>query len=50
MWNQVAQNISLAHRASLEKSALLFAKLDLAMADTAINLYDAKCHYTCGGR
>jgi hypothetical protein len=45
VWNQIAQNISLAHRASLEKSALLFGKLDLAMADTAISLYDAKYHY-----
>ena len=45
VWNQIAQNTSLAHQDSLEKSANVFAKLDLALADSTIALYDAKYHY-----
>ncbi len=44
VWNQIAQNSSLAHRDSLEKSAKVFAELDLALADGTIALYDAKYH------
>jgi membrane-associated phospholipid phosphatase len=45
VWNQITQNISLAHHDSLEKTAKVFAKLDLALADGTVALYDAKYHY-----
>jgi membrane-associated phospholipid phosphatase len=45
VWNQIAQNTTLAHQASLEKTAKVFAKLDLALADSTVALYDAKYHY-----
>jgi membrane-associated phospholipid phosphatase len=45
VWNQIAQNTALAHQASLEKTAKMFAKLDLALADSTIALYNAKYHY-----
>jgi membrane-associated phospholipid phosphatase len=45
VWNQIAQSTTLAHQANLEKTTLLFSKLDLAIADTTIGLYEAKYHY-----
>lgn len=44
VWNQIAQNTALARQANLEQTATVFAKLDLALADTTIALYDAKYH------
>ena len=44
-WNQVAQNLAVTRRASLEQTATVFANLDLALADATIGLYDAKYHY-----
>jgi hypothetical protein len=40
--DQVAQNTALAHRDNLEKTAKVFAELDLAIADSTISLYNAK--------
>jgi len=44
-WNQVAQNLAVTRHASLERTATVFANLDLALADATIGLYDAKYHY-----
>jgi len=44
-WNQVAQNLAVTRHASLERTAAVFANLDLALADATIALYDAKYHY-----
>jgi membrane-associated phospholipid phosphatase len=44
-WNQVAQNLAVTRHANLEKTATVFANLDLALADATIGLYDAKYHY-----
>jgi membrane-associated phospholipid phosphatase len=44
-WNEVAQNLAVSRHASLERTATVFANLDLALADAAIGLYDAKYHY-----
>jgi membrane-associated phospholipid phosphatase len=44
-WNQVAQNLAVTRRASLERTATVFANLDLALADATIGLYDAKYHF-----
>jgi membrane-associated phospholipid phosphatase len=44
-WNQVAQNLAVRRHASLERTATVFASLDLALADATIGLYDAKYHY-----
>lgn len=45
VWNEVAQAQVTARDASLEGASAMFATLDLALADTAIGLYDAKYHY-----
>jgi membrane-associated phospholipid phosphatase len=45
IWNEVAQNLAVRRHASLERTATVFANLDLALADAAISLYDAKYHY-----
>ncbi|MFF3907196.1 vanadium-dependent haloperoxidase [Streptomyces sp. NPDC001848] len=45
VWNQIAQNLVTAQNASLEKAVKVFARLDLALADTAIAMYDAKYAY-----
>jgi hypothetical protein len=45
VWNQIAQNVAVAHQGSLEKTTRLFSNLDIALADAAIGLYDAKYHY-----
>ena len=44
-WNQIAQNLAVSQHASLELATTLFANLNLALADAAIGLYDAKYHY-----
>ena len=44
-WNEVAQNLAVERHASLERTATVFANLDLALADATIGLYDAKYHY-----
>ena len=44
-WNQVAQNLAVSRRASLDQAVTVFATLDLALADATIALYDAKYHY-----
>ena len=45
VWNKVAQNLAVTQHASLERTATLFANLNLALADATIGLYDAKYHY-----
>jgi membrane-associated phospholipid phosphatase len=45
VWNEVAQDQVAAHHSSLVKASSVFATLDLALADTAIGLYDAKYHF-----
>lgn len=42
VWNEVAQDQVVTHRASLQGAATVFAALDLTLADSAIGLYDAK--------
>jgi membrane-associated phospholipid phosphatase len=44
-WNAIAEDAALAHRASLERTAALFAALDVTFADSTIALYDAKYAY-----
>jgi membrane-associated phospholipid phosphatase len=44
-WNEVAQMLAVRRHASLERTATVFASLDLALADATIGLYDAKYHY-----
>jgi membrane-associated phospholipid phosphatase len=44
-WNEVAQNLAVTRHASLARAAAVFARLDLALADATIGLYDAKYHY-----
>jgi len=44
-WNAIAEDAALAHHANLERSAAMFAALDLSFADSTIALYDAKYHY-----
>jgi hypothetical protein len=45
LWNQIAQEISIAQGNSLVQNARLFALLDLTLADTAIACWDAKYTY-----
>jgi membrane-associated phospholipid phosphatase len=45
VWNEVAQDQVMGHDSSLVSAATMFATLDLALADTAIGLYDGKYHY-----
>jgi hypothetical protein len=44
-WNAIAENAAVAHHANLERTAALFATLDVTFADSAIAFYDAKYEY-----
>src|ERR1700737_4926657 len=44
-WNIIAENAAVAHHTNLERTARLFAVLNLSFADSAIAMYDAKSHY-----
>jgi membrane-associated phospholipid phosphatase len=44
-WNAIAEDAALAHHTNLERTAAMFAALDLSFADSAIAMYDAKYHY-----
>jgi PAP2 superfamily len=41
-WNQIAQQVVADRRASLAQATAAFSAMDLALADTAIAMYDAK--------
>jgi len=41
-WNEIAQQVAMAHHTDLATTARLFAALDLSLADSAIAFYDAK--------
>jgi len=45
VWNQIARKLAVTRHASLEQTVTVFANLDLALADAAIGMYDAKYHY-----
>jgi membrane-associated phospholipid phosphatase len=45
VWNEIAQKLAVTRPTSLEQAVTVFANLDLALADAAIGLYDAKYHY-----
>ena len=44
-WNVIAENAALAHHTNLERTARLFAILNLSFADSTIAMYDGKYHY-----
>ena len=44
-WNVIAENAAVAHHANLERTARMFALLNLSFADSAIAMYDGKYHY-----
>jgi len=44
-WNAIAEDAAVSHHANLERTAALFAALNLTFADSAIAMYDAKYHY-----
>ncbi|HEV3460491.1 MAG TPA: vanadium-dependent haloperoxidase [Candidatus Dormibacteraeota bacterium] len=44
-WNVIAENAAIAHHSNLQRTARLFAVLNLSFADSAIAMYDAKYHY-----
>jgi membrane-associated phospholipid phosphatase len=44
-WNVIAENAAVAHGTNLERTARLFAVLNLSFADSAIAMYDGKYHY-----
>ena len=44
-WNVIAENAAIAHHTNLERTARIFAVLNLSFADSAIAMYDAKYHY-----
>jgi hypothetical protein len=44
-WNEIAGGQATARRTDLEKTAKMFADLNLTLADTTIALYDAKYNY-----
>jgi membrane-associated phospholipid phosphatase len=44
-WNEIAENAAQAHHTNLQRTARLFAVLNLSLADAAIGMYDAKYHY-----
>ena len=44
-WNVIAENAALAHHTNLERTARLFAVLNLSFADSTIAMYDGKYHY-----
>jgi membrane-associated phospholipid phosphatase len=45
VWNEIAQNLTVARHASLQRTATAFENLDLTLADATIAMYDAKYHY-----
>jgi membrane-associated phospholipid phosphatase len=45
VWNQIAQNLTVARHASLQRTVTVFENLDLTLADATIAMYDAKYHY-----
>jgi len=44
-WNAIAEDAAVAHHSGLERTAAMFAALNLSFADSAIAMYDAKYHY-----
>jgi hypothetical protein len=44
-WNQIADEVAVAHHSDLPTTARLFAALNLSFADSAIAFYDAKYTY-----
>jgi PAP2 superfamily len=44
-WNTIAQDVSIAHHATIADSARTFAVLDVTFADSTIAFYDAKYAY-----
>jgi len=44
-WNVIAENAALAHHTNLERTARLFALLNLSFADSTIAMYDGKYHF-----
>ena len=44
-WNAIAEDAALAHHTNLVRTAAMFATLNLAFADSAIAMYDAKYHF-----
>ena len=44
-WNVIAENAAIAHHTNLERTARMFAALNLSFADSAIAMYDAKYAY-----
>jgi len=44
-WNIIAENAAVAHHTNLERTARMFAVLNLSFADSAIAMYDAKYAY-----
>jgi membrane-associated phospholipid phosphatase len=44
-WNVIAENAAVAHHTNLERTARLFAVLNLSFADSTIAMYDAKYHF-----
>jgi hypothetical protein len=44
-WNVIAENAAIAHHTNLERTARMFAALNLSFADSAIAMYDAKYQY-----
>jgi hypothetical protein len=44
-WNAIAEDAALAHHAGLERTAAMFAVLDVTFADSTIAFYDAKYAY-----
>ena len=44
-WNVIAENEAIAHHTNLERTARLFALLNLSFADNTVAMYDGKYHY-----
>src|SRR5207237_1449832 len=44
-WNVIAENAAIVHHTNLERTARLFAVLNLSFADSTIAMYDGKYHY-----
>ena len=44
-WNAIAEDAAIAHHTNLERTAALFATLDVTFADSTIAFYDAKYEY-----
>jgi membrane-associated phospholipid phosphatase len=45
MWNQIAATLATSQSTSLEQNALMFATLNMGLADASITAWDAKRHY-----